>query len=133
MKIAICGSMCFGKEMLELKKSLESNGHKVIVPENTEAYANGTIEIENKWEKIELDVIKSYFKKIKKQDAIIVMNIDKNNIKNYIGGNSLIEIAFAHVLDKKVFLLNSVPKLNYSDEIEAMNPIILNGDINLIK
>jgi len=82
--------------------------------------------------KIQLDVIKSYFQKIKEQDAIFVINKDKNNVKNYVGGNSLIEIAFAHVLEKKIFLLNPIPEVNYSDEIEAMNPIVLDGNLNLI-
>ena len=104
----------------------------VIVPANTESYADGTIDVENKWEKIQLDVIKSYFEKIKKQDAIFVINKDKNNIKNYVGGNSLIEIAFAHVLEKKIFLLNPIPEMNYSEEIEAMKPIVLNGNLNLV-
>lgn len=132
MKIAICGSMKFGKEMLQLKQELENKGHQVIVPANTESYADGSIDVENKWEKIQLDVIKAYFEKIKEQDAILVVNKDKNNIQNYVGGNSLIEIAFAHVLEKKIFLLNPIPEINYSDEIKAMKPIVLNGNLNLI-
>ncbi len=125
--------MAFAKQILKIKKELENLGHDVIAPENIEKYANGTINIENKWEKIELDVIKAYFEKIKSCDAILVANYTKNNILNYIGGNSLIEIAFAHVLDKKIYLLNDIPKMNYSDEIEAMGPFILNGDINKLK
>lgn len=42
------------------------------------------------------------------------------------------EIGFAHVNNKKVFLLNPVPDLSYSDEISAMTDIILNGDVNKI-
>lgn len=133
MKIAICGSMAFGKEMLEIKNTLEEKGHVITVPANTESYADGTVAIENKWEKMELDVFKSYFEKIKENDAILVVNKDKNNIANYVGGNSLIEISFAHILDKKIFLLNPIPQMSYSDEIEAMKPIILNGDLNLIE
>jgi len=133
MKITICGSMAFAKEMLEIKQKLEKQNHVVIVPANTEKYANGIIDVENKWEKIEFDVICAYFEDIKKTDAILVINKDKNNIKNYIGGNSLIEIAFAHVLNKKVFLLNPVPQMDYSDEIEAMKPVILNGDLSKIR
>ncbi len=133
MRIAICGSMAFGKEMLEIKSKLELLRHKTIVPQGTEDYANGTIKIENKWEKIKFDVIKKYFEKIKEQDAILVVNKTKNNIENYVGGNSLIEIAFAYVLNKKIFLLNNIPKMNYSDEIEAMKPIILNTNLYLIK
>jgi predicted RNA-binding protein with PUA domain len=133
MKIVICGSMAFAREMLDIKQKLESQGHIVIVPADTEKYATGAIDVESKWEKIEHDVIRSYFKEIKKADAILVINKDKNNIKNYVGGNSLIEMAFAYILNKKIFLLNPVPKMNYSDEIEAMKPIVLNGDLSKIK
>jgi hypothetical protein len=133
MKITICGSMAFAKEMLEIKQKLEEQNHIVIVPTNTDKYADGTIDIENKWEKIELDVIRVYFDEIKKTDAILVTNKDKNNIKNYVGGNSLIEMAFAHVLNKKIFLLNPIPQINYSDEIGAMRPIILNNDLSKIR
>jgi len=132
MKITICGSMAFAKDMLEIKQKLEEQHHIVIVPANTDKYASGTIDLENKWEKIELDVIRAYFEEIKKTDAILIINKDKNNIKNYVSGNSLIEIAFAHVLNKKIFLLNLVPQINYSDEIEAMNPVILNNDLSKI-
>ncbi len=133
MKITICGSMAFAKEMLEIKRKLESQNHTVIVPTNTDKYADGIIDVENKWEKNKLDVIRVYFEEIKKTDAILVINKDKNNIKNYVGGNSLIEIAFAHVLNKKIFLLNPVPQINYSDEIEAMNPVIINNDLSKIE
>ncbi len=125
--------MAFAKEMLEIKQKLEEQNHIVIVPTNTDKYANGTIDAENKWEKIELDVISAYFKKIKKTDAILIINKDKDNIKNYVGGNGLIEMAFAHVLDKKVFLLNPIPQMSYSDEIEAMKPIVLNNDLSKIQ
>jgi hypothetical protein len=57
MKIAICGSMAFGKDMLYIKSKLNSKGHEVIIPANTEKYAEGSISVENKWEKMELDVI----------------------------------------------------------------------------
>ena len=133
MKITICGSMFFAKDMLEIKQKLEGQNHIVIVPANTDKYANGTIDVENKWEKRDLDVIRAYFEEIKKTDAILVINKDKNNIKNYVGGNSLIEMAFAHVLNKKIFLLNPVPQINYSDEIEAMKPVILNNNLSKIE
>jgi len=133
MKIAICSSMAFAKEMVETKKKLEELGHRVIVQEDVELHANGTIKQEDKWRKLKIDPLKVYFKEIKKSNAIIVLNLNKNNIPNYVGGNTLIEMAFAHVLGKKIFLLNPVPKISYSDEIGAMKPIILNGDLSRIK
>ncbi len=132
MRIAICGSLAFAKEMLEVKSKLESEGNIVTLPKNVERYADGTIDVENKWEKVQLDVIKKYFDEIKNSDAILVVNKDKNGIKNYIGGNGLIEIAFAHVNNKKIFLLNPIPEMHYSDEIKSMNPIILNRDLSKI-
>lgn len=133
MYITICGSVSFAKEMIEIKENLEQRGDIVVVPANIENYASGTMDIENKWEKMELDVIRAYYEKIKNSDAILVLNYDKNNISNYVGGNSLIEIAFAHVLNKKIFLLNPIPQMSYSDEIEAMKPIIINRDLDKIK
>lgn len=133
MKIAICGSMAFAKDMLRIKKELEKRGHAVIVPAGTAKHADGTIRNEDKWEKLEFDVIKAYFNEIKKKDAILVINNDKNNIHGYVGGNSLIEMAFAHVLNKKIFLLNPVPIMSYTDEIEAMKPIIINNNLDLVR
>lgn len=112
---------------------MEALNHFVTIPANTDKYANNSIGVEDKWVKIESDVIRNYFEEIKKTDAILVINKDKNNIKNYIGGNSLIEIAFAYVLHKKIFLLNPVPQINYFDEIYAMNPIILNNNLSKIE
>ncbi|MDD5625802.1 MAG: hypothetical protein PHG83_01400 [Patescibacteria group bacterium] len=132
MKIAICGSIAFSKEILETQKILEAKGFVVIVPKDILKYAEGEVSHEDKWAKIEGDVFKEYFEEIKKCDAVLVINKDKNNIENYIGGNSLIEMAFAHILNKKIFLLNPIPKINYTDEIEAMKPIILNGDLDKI-
>ena len=83
--------------------------------------------------KVENNLIKHYFNEIKKNDALLIVNITKKGIKNYIGGNSFLEMGFAHVLDKKIFLLNDIPKIGYKDEIIAMNPIILNGDLSRVK
>jgi len=67
-------------------------------------------------------------------DAVVVLNLDKHGIANYIGGNTFLEIGFAHVLNQKIFLLNPIPDIQfYKTEIEAMKPVILNGDLSLIK
>jgi hypothetical protein len=34
---------------------------------------------------------------------------------------------------KKIFLLNPSPQMAYSDEIVAMKPIVINGDLSKIK
>jgi len=67
-------------------------------------------------------------------DAVLVLNYDKKGIKNYIGGNTLMEIGFAHVLNQKIFLLNPIPEIPfYKTEIEAVKPMIIHGDLARIK
>ena len=71
--------------------------------------------------------------KIEKSDAILVVNVTKGDIKNYIGANTFLEIGFAHYIDKKIYLLNEIPNQKYiEDEILAVEPIILNGDLTII-
>jgi len=95
--------------------------------------ANKDIEIELRFPLLNIEQVAEFLNsKAKESDAIIVINVDKNGIKNYIGGNTFLEMGFAYVLDKKLFLLNDIPKVNYKDEIVALKPIILNGNIELI-
>ena len=43
------------------------------------------------------------------------------------------EIGFAHVNDKKIFLLNSVPEeVLYADEIKAMADVVIDSDLQKI-
>lgn len=136
MKIAICSSITFAKDVIEIKEKLEKIGHQVGVPHNIHLYADGTLGPESRKEstenKIKDDLIKGYFNFISQSDAILAVNKDKHGVKNYIGGNTFLEIGFAYVLNKKVFLLNQIPDLLYSDEIKAMQPIIINSDLSKI-
>ena len=51
--------------------------------------------------------------------------------KYYIGGNTFLELGFAYVLNKKIFLYNPIPDIHFFDtEIKAMKPTIINGDLN---
>jgi hypothetical protein len=69
---------------------------------------------------------------IKAADAVVVTNYDKKGIKNYIGGNSFLEAGFAHVMDKRLYFINDIPEMIYSDELRAFRPVILRGDLNKI-
>ena len=128
--------MAFAKEMLNTKNHLEKMGHICFIPESTNNYAEGTMEkvsgYESAQRKITNNFIRKHYDLITNSDAILVLNHDKKGVKNYIGGNALIEMGFAHVHNKKVFLLNPVPELSYSDEISVMTDVILNGDLNKV-
>ena len=70
-------------------------------------------------------------------DAVLVLNYDKNKngeiYKNYIGGATFLEMYDAFRLNKKIFLMNDIPRGMLFDEIEGFNPTVLNGSINLVK
>lgn len=137
MKIVLACSMSAAEKCIEVKKILEGRNHIVEVPRNIEKYAGKELAYENRNEstenKVKFDLIKRYHNIIERGDILVVVNQDKGQVVNYIGGNTFIEMAFAHVLDKKIFLLNPVPDMIYTDEIIAMNPIILNGDLSKVK
>jgi len=141
MKIVICGSSIFKEKMLEYRDLLLRLGHEPIVHPDYEAFIKG--EKKEIWSQItggehykvkkSQGYIKWYYNAIYNSDAILVLNLNKNAIKNYIGGNTLMEIGFAYVNDKKIFLLNDIPEESpYVDEIKAMVDFILDGDLNKI-
>ena len=136
MKIAICASMVFAEKMVQIKEKLEALGHKVYISQFAEGYL-GKAEREKEklavHDKNEHDAIRKFWDIIKKSDGILVLNYDRKGIKNYIGGNTLMEIGFAHVLNKKIFLMNPVPDIDYyRSEIEAVKPVIMEQDLNKI-
>ncbi len=136
MRIIICGSMSASKEMVEVEKQLLTLGHEVVLPEFTHDYAAmATIDrahTESIRNKVQHDLIRAHFNKIQAGEAILVVNIERNNVIGYIGGNSFLEIGFAFVLNEPIYLLYPIPECSYRDEIEAMRPIILAGDITKI-
>lgn len=137
MKVAICSSMVFSDQMVATKKKLEKLGHTVFVSDFIDAYLGKDVSEQEKitiQHKNHRDAIRAFWNKIKKSDAILVLNFDRRGIKNYIGGNTLMEIGFAHVLNKKIFLNNPVPNIRYyKSEIEAVKPTIIKGNLSKIK
>jgi hypothetical protein len=133
MKIVICGSITAAKEILSIQDLLQKAGHEVEIPhgvKHKEFWARTELpSAEKAADKIQNDLIRDYFEKIKQHDAVLVVNVDKRGVKNYIGGNTFLEMGFAHVLNKKLYCLNPLPELPYTAELAAMQPIILNGDI----
>jgi hypothetical protein len=67
--------------------------------------------------------------------VVIAVGENEQNIALFAIGRGVdrIEIGFAHVLDKKIYLLNLPASGSYNDEIKEINPVIINGDYSLIK
>jgi len=135
--IIICGSISASDKILEIQKQLEAKDFRVEIPWGVKKYRDNNFihvaESERAKDKKDNDLIKAYFEAIKQYNAVLIVNVDKNNIANYIGGNTFLEMGFAHVLGKTIYVLNSLPEISYRDELEAMSPIIINNDLSLIE
>lgn len=137
MRIGIIGSMQFTEKMLEVREALNALGHDAFVTGFAQAFIGKTdkekekIKLEQKYHQ---DAIREFWDLMQDADAVLVLNLDKNGIKNYIGGNALMEIGFAHVLKQKIFLYHPIPEIPYyQTEIEAVKPTIINEDLSLVK
>lgn len=133
MKIAICSSMVFTEKMLDIQRQLKEMGHEAFVSIFADAYIGKTEQEKERitiYHKNEKDAIREFWNIIKTCDAILVLNYTRRGIENYIGGNTFLEMGFAHVLRKRIYLMNPIPDVRlYQSEIEAMRPEILHGDL----
>ncbi len=154
MKITICGSIGFYKEIQEARDVLITLGHEVKIPElsleapeefggmkkvyfDQHIQQNGGIDAfpagHDIWN-IKNGAILDHFEKIDWCDGILVINQEKRGMNGYVGGNTLIEIGVAFYLKKKIYLLNPVSsELSYKQEIMGMKPVMLDGNLSLVK
>ena len=78
-------------------------------------------------------MIKHSLSVVQDNDAVLVLNFDRGDIKNYIGGATFLEMYDAFRLGKKIFMYNDIPDGILYDEILGFNPVILNGNLDKIE
>lgn len=147
MKITICGSTAFIKEMEELTGKLEALGYQVQMPpvkfidgsgkewhtSDYYKYKKTNPFSDREFIKNHSQRIRDHFNKVEWADAILVTNFDKNNIAGYIGPNTLMEMGLAFHLRKKIFLLNPIPEVAWKEEIVGMKPVVIFNNLNLVR
>lgn len=140
MKILMICSKKFYSKIEEVKKILEEKNNEVFLPN---CYDDPTAE-QKMWDlgkeehqKFKAKMYKQSEETISKMDAVLVLNLDKEKegeiFKNYIGGATFLEMYDAFRLGKKIYLYNDIPNGMLFDEIDGFGPIIIKGDLNLIK
>ena len=140
MKILVICSKKFYSKIEEVKKDLEKRDIEVFLPN---CYDDPTAE-QKAWDlgveehqKFKARRYKQSEDTIKKMDAVLVLNLDKEKdgkiLKNYIGGATFLEMYDAFRLGKKIYLYNDIPEGMLYDEIEGFGPIIINGNLKQIK
>lgn len=147
MKITLCGSMAGIDQMHDIGKQLEGFGHQVKIPEIEIKDLSGNPLSQKEYDvirknasatdtwiwEINREAMRDHFVKITWSDAILVPNFEKNGIPGYIGPNTLMEMGLALFLNKKIFLLNPIPEIESREEILGINPIIIDGDLSMVR
>ncbi|HLC44490.1 MAG: hypothetical protein A2722_04435 [Candidatus Doudnabacteria bacterium RIFCSPHIGHO2_01_FULL_50_11] len=118
-----------------IKKILENHGHVITLP-NTYRYPAA----ERKYRELgykqhsewKAGMFRQSLKNIENNDAVLVLNFEKNKIPNYIGGATFIEMYDAFRLKKKIFLYNDIPTGIFKDEIIGFNPTVIHGELDKI-
>ena len=136
MRITLCYSMQFADKAEDVRLTLGYLGHTAFTTKCNHKYLGLSDQEKEKLkleEKYNHDAIREHGGLIKESDAILVINYDKHGIAGYIGGNVFLEMGLAHFLDKKIYLLNPIPKMPYYEtEIIAMRPVVIGGDLEKI-
>lgn len=137
MRIGVAGSMQFTEKLIEYRDKLIDLGHNAFVTNLAEPFIGKSDEEKEKikiYQKNNKDAIREFWRQMQDGDALLVINLNKHGIKNYIGGNTFLEMGFAHVLNQQIFLLKPIPNMPYyKTEIEAMEPIVLNENLKKIE
>lgn len=131
-KIVICGSMNFYSEMIICQHKLKELGIESIIPKEE----NDIVQMYNESQFIDFKkkVSNAYLKKIrdKSTTGVLIFNGQKHGKVNYIGANTLVELAMAFAWHRKIFLFNDIYE-PLKDELLAWGCICLNGDLDKIQ
>lgn len=136
MKLFIACSKHFYDRIPEIKRELEIYGHQVSMPNSYDApmmeeeMKTRGLEAHVQWK---AEMLKRDKQNIEPNDAILVLNFQKNGQSNYIGGATFLEIFRAWEMNKKIFLYNPIPDNIFKDELTGMNPQVLNQDLTKLK
>lgn len=135
MKIFIICSKHFYGAIPDIQKQLEAAGHTITLPncydapETEDLYRNLGAQEHADWK---AEKLRHSTDVIAENDAVLVLNFEKNGLRNYIGGATFLEMYDAFRLGKKIFLYNDIPEGMLRDEIIGFNPILIHGDLSEI-
>lgn len=126
-RVVLCGSMSSHAIMEAISRQLSSRGIRAVIPESDDKWAGVD---DATMRKVKRKASLKHFELIRNDstDAILVVNVDKNGVSDYIGPNAFAEIAVAFAENRRIFLLHGMPHA-YADELEAWGAQCLHGNL----
>lgn len=135
MKIFITASKSAYDKVADIKAQLEKAGHIVTPPNGFgEIITEDTVRkmSPTEYSNWKADMIREDGRIVAANDAVLVLNFDKHEQVNYVGGATFLEMFQAFSLGKKLFLYNPIPEGMLKDEIVGLMPIVINQNLSLI-
>ena len=139
MKIFLICSKKFYNRIPKIEKELLKKGHILQMPncyDDPETEAKMQSLGGEAHREFKARMFKQSEDLIKKLDAVLVLNFDKEKdgivYKNYIGGATFLEMYDAFRLGKKIYLWNEIPVGILKDEIDGFDPVVINGNLDLL-
>lgn len=134
MKIAVDGNLGLAKTILEVKDKLEELGHDIYIPQGIRSSLDvsnipGQEQVVQSQDSTR-NSAQSFWQEMQETEAFLVINDNGSNQYAFIGASILMEIGFASVLNQKIYFLYPVGNDPYKANIEAVKPIVLNGDLS---
>ena len=137
--ICLCSSASFYKDVLAIEEQLKAAGYEALIPSTANRMKQNndfTVERYKTWLANEQDYHKKkalmdeHFAKVMAADAILMVNLEKNGIAGYIGGNGLMEMVIAYHYKKPIYIWNEVGGTHpFEEEIKGMGAIPIHQDI----
>jgi hypothetical protein len=119
----------------QLSQELQTLGHTVTLPNNFDdptredrVKADG----EDSYTEWKAEMLRRQAEKVAANDAVLVVNVDKDTQPNYLGGATFLEVFKAWELNKHIYFLNPLPVGMLHDELRAMSPVVIHGDLSLL-
>ena len=128
-RVVLCGSMTFYGEMIRVQHRLDKLSVPVSLPdaEDERIMALGI----DQYERFKRRVSLAHMRRVRHRSTfgILVLNLDKRGVADYIGPSTFAEIAMATAFSKRVYLLGSCPE-SYADELAAWGAVALDGRLD---
>jgi hypothetical protein len=135
MKIFITASKSAYDKVEKIKRQLEQAGHFVTPPngfDHPDQEAETRQLTPRAYADWKSDMLREDGRIVAAHDAVLVLNFEKHGLPNYIGGATFLEMFKAFDMGKKLYLYNPIPEGMLNDEIIGLQPIVINGNLNLI-